>query len=795
MDTNHEYLTTDVSKDVIANAVADEYGVLYSKDGKRLYCCWSREWAHAVAAWADSDEGTDDDFSFFRICKNGVNRYVIKEGTEVICNNAFSVGSCLREIIIPNSVTTIGELAFFGCTGLTEVTIPNSVTTILEDAFSNCTGLTSVFIGNSVTSIGYGAFSECTELTDVTIHNSATTIGQEAFRGCSKLNVIRIVCSQNEESFVLEKFKKLLPEELHDIISIEYEEQLPSNKTNKVTYAELTECETLVVSETDDLYANEIADKLGVNRVDYDIPSETRDEIDWEYPVVKYPQYGCVVFPYRNRSIARMGYMEPLFMDYLHETFDGCGLQIVGDCSILPRDGQRPYEPDIAIMPDEYPSIRIDVEIDEPYAAVTNKPIHYIGCGDDFRDMNLNNLGWIVIRFTEYQVYSDMKGCAAFIAQVLHDIQPRMSLPAYLLSYPGPETVERWQEIEAKVMAIERYREKYLKHEFKESEERKYTTADVTQTEEEREIARKVSPLNITPFIIDPTAELPTEQRQPQVTNSPNEPLVIPITDRDSYIQFNPYEHIYLFNGREQFKSVSELISYFFEPFLAYKIAEIHVRKYGGTEGEILEKWDMAGCMASEAGTFMHKQIENVYNGLEYQKVYHFRYNGKYLHADTEISLEQERHHFMNFKKDHDFKPYRTEWAIYDEGLKIAGTIDMIHKRGEVFDIYDWKRSGKIVDEEGAPVTIGFRGKSGINGLESVQDTAYWHYCIQQNLYRYILERNYGITVGKMYLVVMIATMDNYIKLEVPRMNEAIEVIVEKCRNGFIEFMDGELPF
>lgn len=74
----------------------------------------------------------------------------------------------------------------------------------------------------------------------------------------------------------------------------------------------------------------------------------------------------------------------------------------------------------------KHPSIRIDIEIDEPYAAFTRKPIHYIGCGDDFRDALLNNIGWIVIRFTEYQVFSNPKRCAAFIAQVLHYIQPSM---------------------------------------------------------------------------------------------------------------------------------------------------------------------------------------------------------------------------------------------------------------------------------------------------------------------------------------------------------------------------------
>ncbi len=512
-------------------------------------------------------------------------------------------------------------------------------------------------------------------------------------------------------------------------------------------------------------------------RVDYPIPTEVQHGNDWTYPVVKYPRSGSIVFPHRSRSVARVGHVEPIFIERLQTAFSGCGLRIVGDCSILPRDNRPPYELDIAIVPDESPSIKIDVEIDAPYTALTREPIHYIECGDDFRDSDLNHLGWTVIRFTERQVSSDMQGCAAFIAQVLHGIQPRLSLPARLLSCPPPEAATRWREIEAKVWATEKHRERYLKHEFTDTEERRYTKADVTQTEEEKRLASKVPPLVITPSAV-PSDASPSAQRPPQVTFSPSEPFVIPVADRDKYLQFNPYEHIYLFNGRERFKSVSQLVSLFFEPFRAYDMARLHAQRRGCTEGEMLEKWDMAGCMASEAGTFMHKQIENFYDGLEYQDEYPFTYEGKYQHADTHISLERERHHFMNFRRDHPFQPHKTEWAIYDEALKIAGTIDMIHKRGEVFDIYDWKRSGKIVDEAGAPLTDGFRGQSGINGLESVQDTPYWHYCIQQNLYRHILERNYGITVGNMYLVVMVADMDNYVKLQVPRMDQAIEVIV-----------------
>ena len=92
---------------------------------------------------------------------------------------------------IPNTVTSIGDRAFSGCSGLTSVTIPNSITSIGDYAFYGCRGLISVTIPNSVTSIGNSAFSGCSSLTSVTIPNSVTTIGEGAFYGCNNLmNVI-----------------------------------------------------------------------------------------------------------------------------------------------------------------------------------------------------------------------------------------------------------------------------------------------------------------------------------------------------------------------------------------------------------------------------------------------------------------------------------------------------------------------------------------------------------------------------------------------------------------------------
>ena len=90
----------------------------------------------------------------------------------------------MKSVTIGNSVTTIGNSAFYRYTGLSSVTIPNSVTTIGSGAFYECRRLTSVTIGNSVTSIGNEAFSGCSGLKSVTIPNSVTTIGEFAFYDC-----------------------------------------------------------------------------------------------------------------------------------------------------------------------------------------------------------------------------------------------------------------------------------------------------------------------------------------------------------------------------------------------------------------------------------------------------------------------------------------------------------------------------------------------------------------------------------------------------------------------------------
>ena len=133
-------LSTKVTEEDLANAVEDEFGVKYSKDGLRLI---------------KSNEN--------------ITNYVVKAGTRVICDDAFYKCIGLTSVTIPNSVTSIGEEAFFNCSGLTSVSIPNSVTNIGDRAFYGCSSLTSVTIPNSVTSIGGWAFVNCSSLQSIII--------------------------------------------------------------------------------------------------------------------------------------------------------------------------------------------------------------------------------------------------------------------------------------------------------------------------------------------------------------------------------------------------------------------------------------------------------------------------------------------------------------------------------------------------------------------------------------------------------------------------------------------------
>ncbi len=123
---------------------------------------------------------------------SGLTEYTIPDSVTTIGNYAFYDWDSLTSVTIPDSVTTIGGSVFADCSSLTSITIPDRVTTIGNYAFEYCSSLTSVTIPDSVTTIGYGAFYWCYSLTSVIIPDSVTTIGYDAFYGCSSLTSVTI---------------------------------------------------------------------------------------------------------------------------------------------------------------------------------------------------------------------------------------------------------------------------------------------------------------------------------------------------------------------------------------------------------------------------------------------------------------------------------------------------------------------------------------------------------------------------------------------------------------------------
>jgi Leucine-rich repeat (LRR) protein len=163
-------------------------GVLFNKAG---YVLIGYPAGKANSIYNVPDSVTSIGDYAFSGCSN-LTSITIPDSVTSIGNYTFDVCSSLTSMTVPDSVTSIGNGAFNGCTSLTSVTIPNSVTSIGDSAFGYCSKLTSVTIPDSVTSIGYCAFYSCSSLTSVTIPNSVTSIGREAFRGCSSLISVTI---------------------------------------------------------------------------------------------------------------------------------------------------------------------------------------------------------------------------------------------------------------------------------------------------------------------------------------------------------------------------------------------------------------------------------------------------------------------------------------------------------------------------------------------------------------------------------------------------------------------------
>ena len=167
-----------------------EDDVLFNKDKSRIISFRNQNIESYVIPSSVTSIG---DRAFYGC--SSLSEIVIPSSVTSIGNRAFYGCSSLSEIVIPSCVTSIGNGAFYGCHSLSEIVIPSCVTSIGKDAFSRCVSLSEIVIPSSVTSIGDSAFSYCRSLSEIVIPSSVTSIGKDAFSRCVSLSEIVIPSS------------------------------------------------------------------------------------------------------------------------------------------------------------------------------------------------------------------------------------------------------------------------------------------------------------------------------------------------------------------------------------------------------------------------------------------------------------------------------------------------------------------------------------------------------------------------------------------------------------------------
>ena len=162
-------------------------GVMFSKQKTTLVCCP----AGKTGSYSIPNTVTNIGNGAFYHCRY-LTSISIPETVTNIGPSAFSCCNSLTSITIPSSVKSIEKGAFSSCAGLTSMTIPNTVTSIGNSLFSSCGNLTSVTIPNTITSITSGMFSYCKSLTSINIPETVKSIGDYAFQNCTGLTSITV---------------------------------------------------------------------------------------------------------------------------------------------------------------------------------------------------------------------------------------------------------------------------------------------------------------------------------------------------------------------------------------------------------------------------------------------------------------------------------------------------------------------------------------------------------------------------------------------------------------------------
>ena len=280
--------------------------------------------------------------------------------------------------------------------------------------------------------------------------------------------------------------------------------------------------------------------------------------------------------------------------------------------------------------------------------------------------------------------------------------------------------------------------------------------------------------------------------------------------ERDAFIRFYEVGHRYDISidpeDKTKYTSVTTWNHGHFPKFDADKVIQTMMRgrkwnttnKYWGqTADQIKAQWAQNGATVSAAGTEMHFQIECFMNTRLHdsdlaEDVSHLDLLTHYEALPDSLKLRsnayqsEEWSFFLQFVSDFpNMKPYRTEWTVFDETVKVAGSIDMVYQNTEdgTLSIYDWKRCKDITPENPW-------AKFATNPiLDHIPDTNFWHYTLQLNTYKQILERKYGVQIRDLVLVRL--HPDNpdktYELIDVPILSREMNELFDRKRDEVLQ--------
>ena len=450
------------------------------------------------------------------------------------------------------------------------------------------------------------------------------------------------------------------------------------------------------------------------------------------YPVVKMPkQNSNLKLPRFGRSNQK-GYKEDDFYNDIKKQISD--VEITNNVHLVIPNYSKPYEPDIVLF-DKKINLYINIEIDEPYDGYYRYPTHNYSAEtlfkqDNIRDLFFNESGWIVIRFTEKQVQKQSKECIDYIQNVINSIYSKE-----FNKTPKCEIENQWNENQSIQWQLNYYREKYL------------------------EIPSFFKRANLKEVLVSKQDEV--EPIEDKIQRTPF---------KDIQVEFDKDLHKYFVDntGNAEYISVTTLIERFFQ-FDILRYIERKAKEENRTEKEVLDEFLYLRYEAAVLGTELHLQIEN------------------YLTKKPFDNSLQEFKYFLNFERDKiipkGLKLIDAEKKIFYHKYNVAGTVDCLFRNPQGnWVMIDWKRSKKlIVNGTYKPDKRGFQ--IDIDGLNTLTNCSYYRYCIQQNMYKVILEKEYNIKISEMVLVVLHKNYSDYHTIKLPEMPTETNIIFKSINH------------